>query len=307
MSINTLEFKTKLTDGLDEQLVAKSATSFMLDNVMRAKFVGAKTVLIPSVDFVGLGDYDRESGFASGGVTLTHKSYTLTRDRGRTFTIDREDMDEIGISNLAGQLMGEFVRTEVAPEIDAYVLSKLAATAKAQSHTESLASGKTIENGCLKLLSKLIADVNDQAGYDEPTVAFLNPTFYNALMNSEELSRRIDIGSFEKGSINTQVKFYNGCALIPVSDSRMKTAFDFKDGITAGETDGGFAPSSDASSIGAVVLPKKACSLIKKTEKIRIFEPDQNYDLDAYKFDYRIYYDCLIPDSRKNTVFAYIY
>ena len=43
MSINTLEFKTKLTDGLDEQLVQKSVTAFMANNVMRAKFVGAKT------------------------------------------------------------------------------------------------------------------------------------------------------------------------------------------------------------------------------------------------------------------------
>lgn len=307
MSINTLEFKTKLTDGLDEQLAAKSATSFMLDNVMRAKFVGAKTVLIPSVGFVGLGDYDRESGFASGGVTLTHKSYTLTRDRGRTFTIDREDMDEIGISNLAGQLMGEFVRTEVAPEVDAYVLSTVAAKAVAASQTETLASGKTLATGCVALLSKLIADVNDAAGYDEPTVAFLNPDFYNALMNSEELQRRLDVGSFEKGNISTQVKTFNGCALIPVSDSRMKTAYTFKDGVSEGQTDGGFAPTSSASSIGALVLPKKAASLIKKTEKIRVFEPDQNFDLDAYKFDYRIYYDVLLPESRRNTVYAYIY
>ncbi len=279
----------------------------MADNVMRAKFVGAKTVLVPSVDFVGLGDYNRDSGFATGGVTLSHKSYTLTRDRGRTFTIDREDMDEIGVSNLAGQLMGEFVRTEVAPEVDAYTLSKLAKIANDESQTETLAQGKTIENGCVALLTKLIADVNDKAGYDEPLVAFLNPTVYNAIMNSEEIQRRLDIGDFEKGNINTTVKMLNGCALIPVSDRRMKTAYTFNDGVTSGQTDGGFAPSGNAQNIGAIVLPKKAASLIKKTEKIRVFEPDQNQSLDAYKFDYRIYYDLLVPDSKKSTVFAYVY
>ena len=307
MSINTIEFKTKLTDGLDEQLVRKSATSFMQDNVMRAKFVGAKTVLLPTASFVGLGDYDRESGFAAGGVTLTHKSYELTRDRGRTFTIDREDMDEIGISNLAGQLMGEFVRTEVAPEIDAYTISKLAGVATDNSQTETVATGKTIDTGCVALLSKLIADVNDKAGYDEPTVAFLNPTFYNALMNSDEILKRIDSGDFEKGNISTAVKMFNGCALIPVSDSRMKTAFDFNDGVTSGQTDGGFKASAEAKSVGALVLPKKAASLVKKTEKIRVFEPDDNPSQDAYKFDYRIYYDVIVPESKKETVYAYIY
>lgn len=307
MSINTLEFKTKLTDGLDEQLIEKSATAFMADNVMRAKFVGAKTVLVPTVDFVGLGDYDRESGFANGGVTLSHKSYTLTRDRGRTFTIDREDMDEIGVSNLAGQLMGEFVRTQVAPEVDAYTISTLANIASDNSQTETLASGKTINTGCVALLSKLIADVNDKAGYDEPTVAFLNPTFYNALMNSEELQRRIDIGNFEKGNISTNVKMFNGCALIPVSDVRMKTAFTYNDGVTSGQTDGGFEVATNAQTVGALVLPKKAASLVKKTEKIRVFEPDQNQSQDAYKFDYRIYYDVLVPESKKQTVYAYLY
>ena len=307
MSINTLEFKTKLTDGLDEQLIEKSATAFMADNVMRAKFVGAKTVLVPTVDFVGLGDYDRESGFANGGVTLSPKSYTLTRDRGRTFTIDREDMDEIGLSNLAGQLMGEFVRTQVAPVVDAYTISTLANIASDNSQTETLASGKTINTGCVALLSKLIADVNDKAGYDEPTVAFLNPTFYNALMNSEELQRRIDIGNFEKGNISTNVKMFNGCALIPVSDARMKTAFTYNDGVTSGQTDGGFEVATNAQTVGALVLPKKAASLVKKTEKIRVFEPDQNQSQDAYKFDYRIYYDVLVPESKKQTVYAYLY
>lgn len=307
MSINTLEFKTKLTDGLDEQLIEKSATAFMADNVMRAKFVGAKTVLVPTVDFVGLGDYDRESGFANGGVTLSHKSYTLTRDRGRTFTIDREDMDEIGVSNLAGQLMGEFVRTQVAPEVDAYTISTLANIASKNSQTETLASGKTINTGCVALLTKLIADVNDKAGYDEPTVAFLNPTFYNALMNSEELQRRIDIGNFEKGNVSTNVKMFNGCALIPVSDARMKTAFTYNDGVTSGQTDGGFKVATNAQTVGALVMPKKAASLVKKTEKIRVFEPDQNQSQDAYKFDYRIYYDVLVPESKKQTVYAYLY
>ena len=68
----------------------------------------------------------RGAGHGLCGVTVSQKPYTLSKDRGRTFIIDREDMDEIGISNLAGQLMGEFVRTEVAPEIDAYAISAIA-------------------------------------------------------------------------------------------------------------------------------------------------------------------------------------
>ena len=72
--------------------------------------------------------------------------------------------------------------------------------------------------------------------------------------------------------MSTQVKYLNGMALLPVPDSRMKDSYDFKDGTTTGEEAGGFSPASAAKSIGLLILPKKACSLIKKTEKMRVFE-----------------------------------
>ena len=45
------------------------------------------------------------------------------------------DNDETGIAGLAGQVLGEFVRTRVVPEVDAYNLSKLGQFAVDQSQT----------------------------------------------------------------------------------------------------------------------------------------------------------------------------
>lgn len=59
--------------------------------------------------------------------------------------------------------------------------------------------------------------------------------------------------------------------------------------------------------MGLIILPKRATSLVKKTEKIRIFEPDRNLNMDAYKLDYRLYYDAFIKKSMEGTVFAYSY
>ena len=47
--------------------------------------------------------------------------------------------------------------------------------------------------------------------------------------------------------------------------------------------------------------------LIKKTDKVRIFTPDRNQQMDAYKFDYRLYYDLLVKKSKENSIYAYIY
>ena len=302
MSINSLDFQSKLTGELDKALAATSVTGFMSDNVMRQKFVGAKNVLIPDLDMQGLGAYDRDTGFARGSVTVDQKTYTLTQDRARTFSIDREDMDETGIANLAGQVMGEFVRTKVVPEVDAYTLSKICEVAKAENNLITLGADETIETDCVKLINNAINSINEITGYEEEVVVFVNPTVYSALMNTPELSRQLMISDFAKGEISTKVQKLNNAAIIPVPSNRMKTAYSFLN-----DSEGGFLASEDAEDIGILALPKKAASLVKKTEKIRIFNPDQNVDMDAYKFDYRLYYDAFVKNSVKSTIFAYIY
>ena len=306
-TINTLDFESKLTDELDKAVVQKSVTAFMADNSFRQHFVGARTVLIPDVDFSGLGNYDRDGGFANGSVTVNQESYRLTQDRARSFSIDREDMDETGIAGLAGQIMGEFVRTKVAPEIDAYALSKLAGIATEKNQTVELGSGETLADNCFKLVNSAIEKVAGEVGYDEEIVVFVNPAVYSALMNTTELNRTLEMGEFKKGEISTNLHKINNAYIIPVAAPRMKTEYTFNDGVTEGETDGGFLPSGDADEIGILAMPKKAGMLIKKTDKVRVFTPDRNQQMDAYKFDYRLYYDILVKKSNENSIYAYIY
>lgn len=277
-TINSLEFQSKLTGELDKALVQSAQTSFFADNAMRSKFVGARTVLIPDVDMQGLGNYDRDNGFVTGALTVSSTAYTMAMDRGRSFQLDREDNDETGIANLAGQVMGEFIRTKVSPEMDAYVLSKLATLATTKSHTVT----GTPSSQVYKMITEAINKVQAVAGYDEELVCFVDSEVWSATMNTTELSRQLMVSDFRKGEINTKVKKLNDVPIIPVADDRMKTAYTFYDGVTdnsgssgADQRPGGFVPASGAKKIGILVLPKRAASLVKKTEKVRIFEPDQ--------------------------------
>lgn len=303
MPINSLEFCTKLTDTLDKLFVQGPVTGFFADNVLRSKFVGAKTVLIPEMDMVGLGDYDRDTGFIRGPVSVSNTPYTLSMDRARSFQLDREDEDETGIANLAGQVMGEFVRTKVVPEVDAYCLSKLAGLAVTKAHTITGTPATEI----IKMFNEACIAVQTEVGFDEPLVCFVNPTVWAAIQNTPELSRQVIISDFKKGGIDTKVKTINGVAILPVSDDRMKSAFTFNDGATAGQEEGGFTPMDSAQSIGMLVMPKKGASLVKKSERVRTFSPDQNQAADAYKFDYRTYYDLIIKNSTADAVYAYVY
>ena len=106
MAINTILTATKYSDALDKVFTQKSVTSFFEDNALRTKFVGAKTVIIPDIDFAGLVDYDRDTGFARGTIAVAQTPYTMEMDRARSVSIDSEDMDETGIANLAGKILG---------------------------------------------------------------------------------------------------------------------------------------------------------------------------------------------------------
>lgn len=286
MALNTLAFATKFASELDKIITQKAVTGFFADNTLRAKFVGAKSVVIPDIDFVGLADYDRDNGFSKGKMTVAHTTYTLTQDRARSLQIDREDMDETGIANLAGQIMGEYVRTKVVPEMDAYTLSKLAGIAVSKSNSKALDTSKPYAQ-----FVELVNGIQAKAGFDAELVAFVDPTVYAAFMNSTELQRFITVNEFKQGDVNLKVKSINGVALIPVAADRMKTAYEND------STNGGLKPTSAAKNIGMLVLPKNAASLVKKSEKIRVFEPDTNQDADAYKFDYRVYYDVFVKKS----------
>lgn len=295
MAINTIATASKYTDVLDKMVVQKSETGFFTDNVFGAKFVGAKTVVMPDVSFIGLADYDRDNGFSKAGITVAQTSFELTKDRGRKLQIDREDMDETGVANLAGQILGEYVRTMVVPEMDAYVLSKLAGIASTRSHKTVYAQ----DTGFAQL-NTAINNVYSRAGYDTELIAFVDSTMYSLLMNTNEIARQLVIGDFKKGEINTRVRYLNDVAIIPVSDERMRDSYTFEAGTAASSgsaATGGFKPASSAGYVRALVVPKKGAHLVKKTEQMRIFTPEQNIDADAYTFNYRIHYDVFVKKS----------
>ena len=301
MPINEIAYSQHLTEKLDKAVSQKAQTGIFADNALRAKFIGAKTVNIPVMGMSGLGDYDRDTGFVRGSVSVSHTPFTLQQDRGCSFSIDAQDVDESGIASFAAEVSGEFVRTKVIPETDAYVLSKLAGVAIGNSKTVT----GTPATGAYKMLVEAIAKAQDAVGYDEELVAFVDGTFLAALEATPEISRYLSIGEFKKGEITTKVKMLNNVPVLPVESSRMKTAYDFHDGSAEKF---GFTPAATGyKNIGLLVVPKRVASLVKKTEEIRIFPPKQNLNADAWKIDYRIYYDLFVKDSLKDGIVTYTY
>ncbi len=300
MAINTLSFREEMSGELERAVQRGAVVGFFEDNPLRAKFVGAKTVLIPEMGLSGLGDYDRDNGFVRGAITVTSEPYELKQDRARTFQLDREDNDETGIASLAGQVLGEFVRTKVVPEVDAYCLSKIGGYAVSEEQTVTGAP----QTEAYAMFQTALGQAQENVGFDEEIVCFVSGDFLRALQSSPEIARQIGISDFRKGDVNLQVKSLDGVALLPVPASRMKTSFTFDSGADGDE--GGFHPDPSAKSIGFLLCPKRAASLVKKSETVRVFTPEQNIKADAWKFDYRLYYDVFLKNSLKPGIRAYV-
>lgn len=289
---NVFEHASKYVNELDKMIVQESKVGFMADGKFKARFKGAKVVNIPQIDFDGLGPYTRDGGYSKGGTNFNYKSYELTKERSKQLIIDAQDADETGISSLAGKIIGEYTRTKVNPEIDAYVMSKLYGIANENGNTETFVADKAVE-AMLDCINKAEA----ASGYtNEQMVAFVDPAMYASLMTSEKLQHSITVSEFEQGAIDLKVKNINGCAIIPVAADRMRTAYDF--------TETGFEANADAGCIKAIVLPKSAASLVKKVDKVDIYTPDMVQDMDAYKINFRLYYDCFVMDNKKGLIFA---
>ena len=291
------EFKSQAVgyaSELDKVFEAKSVVRLFENNNIGVSFVGKKSIVIPEVTFYGMVNYDRVDGFVESDVVFDGKPYTLEMDRGRTLSIDRMDMDETGIASLAGKILGEYVRTKAVPECDAFCLSKLAKIAEGKENVVAFNSQKPFE-----AFYSMAHKVYNKAGYDEELVCFVSGSVLAALESSDENHKILNVTNGD-GSINTAVRKINGITLIPVPDDRMKTSFNFIN--SEDPRQGGFTVDALAKNIDMLMLPKKAATLVKKTEKMRIFTADENQKKDAYKFDYRVYYDIIVTSSKAETI-----
>ena len=156
---------------------------------------------------------------------------------------------------------------------------------------------KGIAENAVETMLETINKAEAESGYtNEQMVAFVDPVMYAALMTSDKLQHSITVSDFEQGAIDVKVKELNGCAIIPVAADRMRTEYEFNDA--------GFEASADAGFIKAIVMPKSAASLVKKVDKVDIYSPDQVQDMDAYKINFRLYYDLFVTNNKKGLIFA---
>lgn len=286
---NTIEKVALIQTTLDKAMIQGAVTGFMEGNVSNLIYNGGDEIKIPMIDMDGLADYNRQSGFVDGDTTLAYQTMKMTQDRGRGFTVDPNDIDESGVLDLMSQLAGEFQRTKVVPEVDAYRISKIAQMTPAANRTVYTPAAGTI----LKKMQEDIGAVRDEIGSDEQLVMLVSTPVSTILNTSTELGKKLDVTDFMRGEITTKVKSLDGVPLLVVPSARMNSRITL---LANGK--GGFAKAEGAAAINYIILPRRAPIAVSKTDNMRLFDPNTWQKAHAWHMDYRKFHDLWIPKNQ---------
>lgn len=286
---NTIEKVALIQTTLDKAMIQGAVTGFMEGNVGNLIYNGGDEVKIPMIDMDGLANYNRQSGFVDGDVSLAYQTMKMTQDRGRGFTVDPNDIDESGVLDLMSQLAGEFQRTKVVPEVDAYRISKVVQLTPAANRTVYTPAAGTI----LKKMTEDIGAVRDEIGSDEQLVMLVSTPVSTILNTSTELGKKLDVTDFMRGEITTKVKSLDGVPLLVAPSARMFSRITL---LPDGK--GGFTKAEGAAAINYIIMPRSAAIAVSKTDNMRLFDPQTWQKAHAWHMDYRKFHDIWIPKNR---------
>lgn len=268
-------YATKLDEYLDQNL-----TSSVLDtansNIIR--FDGVGRVLVPKINTSALKNYDREKGFPKGKMTISTETLELAYDRGIEFNVDNVSDEETAFARSVSG-MNQFMQEFVVPEVDAVRFMRYANGAATK------VNGKLTKNSIADAIQAARKQLfEDRAGSGQ-LFLFVSADVLGLIEN--DIKRVVNNG---EGNIVTTVETFNGAKVIPVPEQL------FTANMTVEEE--GFKPGSNK--INFLLVNPRSVRQLKKHEKIRRFQPDVNQDMDAWKFQYRLYHDAwVLPNMQK--------
>lgn len=278
---NSIAKFKKYVPLLDEVYKLASLTSVLdSDASLAQEGANANEIIIPKIDMDALGDYDRNSGYTNGDVTMTNETVKFNYERGRMFTVDAMDNEET--AGLAyGKLASEFIRTKVAPEGDAFRFATYAGT----TGISKVSTPATLSTGA-DVISALRAATNkmdeDEVPY-ENRYLFITPTLKGLVDDLDTTKSKEVLARFSQITLVPQTRFY--------------TAIDMLDGKSTNETKGGYkrhakgseSGDTNGADINFMVIHKDAVMQYNKHIAPKVITPEANQTADGWKFGYRKY------------------
>ena len=284
---NTINLAKVYTPMLDEAY-KQASLSGVLDgsaDLMREGF-NADEIVIPKLEMSGLGNYSRNDGYVNGDVTLTWETVKTNFDRGRMFTVD--DLDNIETGGVSfGNLAGEFIRTKVVPELDAFRFSKYASAENISSAEKAITTGAQAVEALRAATNKMD---EDEVPYED-RILFITPTLLGMIEDLDTTKSRAVLARFSQ--------------VVQVPQTRFYTSITQFDGKTESQTQGGYVKAEGAKNINFLIVHRAAAIQFNKLVKPKIITPEMNQNADAWKYGYRLVSLCDVYENKTAGIYCH--
>ena len=261
----------------------------------------------------------QRDGFSRGSAQGGWELFKLAYYRAKQFVVDQMD-DEETAGAIIANLLSEFIRTKVVPEVDEVRFNRLIQAA-AGVDRDTLVSNATGNLGNLvresinyesligddgKSTVSILAKFNQAFLWckrrgipDGDQVIFCSADVWALLLGDPLLVRYLDVKEW-KGENDTsfQVRTYMGRPIIDVADDRF-----FTDPVLG---DNGYYGGATSVKINFIVCSLRSIVPVVKLDYMKIWTPDTQDDFIGYKVNFAIYHDAFIPKNKKISVYASI-
>lgn len=264
---NNIATASKYIPVLDEMYKAASVTS-VLDGAPELVREGANAgeLIIPMLSMQGLADYTDK--YADGDVTMKNETVACNFNRGRMFSVD--NIDNRDTADLAfGKLAGDFIRTKVTPELDAFRFAQYAGHTGVNVVSAAIADGPA----AVVALRAAITTMDNAEVPPQDRHLFILPALLALVSDMNTTNSRAVLGEF--------------ASVTKVPPTRFYSAIEMNDGTTEAEKEGGYKKAAAGKQIQFAVIHKAAVIQFEKHVAPKLVTPEANQNSDSWKFGYR--------------------
>ena len=180
------------------------------------------------------------------------------------------------------RLSGEFLRTKVVPELDAYRLAGYASISGVATVAAALDNGKAALAALRAARSKI-----ENAEADLATCyLFINPTVLGMIEDLDTTASKKAIEGF--------------AGVVKVPEGRFYSKVDLN-----ADGEGGFKKNTEGKAINFMIVDKQSAIQYQKHTVTKIITPEANQDADAWKFGYRTVGIVEVYDNKKDGIYVH--
>ena len=188
---------------------------------------GNESIVVTTLTDPTVGNYNPNSATGSYGepseVEDTEQTWTLSRDRAWTKTIDKKSVqDKLGIKRPA-KYLAQVTKNKMVPEIDTYIFQTITTAGELADRDDIVADAATSTSNAYSNFTDINADITNKEAPEEGRVAAMTPTYYNKLKQTTIFdSSDTGLADRKKGSFGK----LDGVEVVVVPSTRMPVNTD---------------------------------------------------------------------------------